>query len=343
MKRLYIVLMAMALLTGCSADTALRNEIVVTALGIHQKNGACTLSVQSVEALKTAASLSEQDDTATAVYEASGDSVSAALLAFLSEAGRETYILQNRILAVSIAQCEALPLSDSVDYLIRNQEGRVLVPVVVCRGDPAELLGISSGNDAIPARYLVGMLEEGAEWGVCIQRDLLDVQRASSGMFDAVLPILSVSDGTPTPDGTALFRDGELVGELTAAQTTGLMLLGNELSRTRYTEGGVTYTLEAVKTKLTVTKDGQRFSYHFAVTGRVQITERQGGAEPTLSVVERFVKGCMDDTLSVLDTLDCDPLGLARKTAQQYTEVTQKTVRSQLKACDKTVSVKLTF
>lgn len=343
MKRLCALLLTFPLLCGCNADTALRGEIVVTALGVHQKDGACVLSVQAVEGLKTASSLSEQDDVATAVYEASGGSVSAALHAFLNEAGRHTYILQNQIVAISTAQCESLSLFDSLDYLIRNGEGRPLVPVVVCRGDPADLLGISSGNDAIPARYVVGMLEEGAAWGVCAARNLLDVRRASSGMLDATLPIVSVSDGTPRLDGTALFGDGAFVGELTAEQTTGLLLLGNEIKQLLYTADGVTYTLGSVTTKLTVRQDGQRFRYAFAVTGRLRVTERQSGKELQASAAERFVKTCMTDALQVLDATDCDPLGLARKTAQQYPDVTQETVRSQLKVCDKTVSVNLKF
>ncbi|MBQ9861051.1 MAG: hypothetical protein IJO75_02200, partial [Clostridia bacterium] len=119
MKRLCALLLFIPLLCGCNADTALRGEIVVTALGIHQQDGACVLSVQAVEGLKTASSLSEQDDTATAVYEATGGSVSAALHAFLNEAGRHAYILQNQIIAVSTAQCESRSLFDGLDYLIR--------------------------------------------------------------------------------------------------------------------------------------------------------------------------------------------------------------------------------
>ncbi len=343
MKRLCTLLLLSLVLCGCNADTALRGEIVVTALGIHQKDGACALSVQAVEGLKTASSLSEQEESATAVYEASGESVSAALHAFLNEAGRRAYILQNQIVAVSTAQCETLSLFDTLDYLIRNGECRPLVPVVICRSDPAALLGISSGNDAIPARYVVGMLEEGAAWGSCAKRDLLDVQRASSGMFDATLPIVTVSDGTPRPDGTALFRNGTLVGELTEEQTTGLLLLGGELENLLYTANGVTYTLESLKTKRTVHKDGPGFRYTFAVTGRVRVTERQSDEEPQPSAVEIFVKTCMADVLQVLDATDCDPLGLARKTAQQYPAVTQETARSQIKDCDKTVSVTLKF
>lgn len=343
MKRLCALFLLIPLLCGCNADTALRGEIVVTALGIHQKNGAHVLSVQAVEGLKTASSLSEQNEAATAVYEASGESVSAALHAFLNEAGRHAYILQNQIVALSIEQCKAQSLFDSLDYFLRNKEGRPLVSTVVCRGDPAELLGISSGNDAIPARYVVGMLEEGAAWGICAKRDLLDVQRASSGMFDVMLPIVAVSDGSPRPDGTALFRDGAFAAELTTEQTTGLLLLGNEIKQLLYTENGITYTLSSVKTKLTVQPDGQRFAYKFAVTGQVHVTERQSNTEPILAAVEGFVKRCMEDTLRVLGETDCDPLGLARKTAQQYPAVTQKTVRSQLKSYDKTVSVEFKF
>ena len=240
MKRLCALMLLLPLFCGCRADTALRGEVVVTALGIHQKNGTCALSVQAIDGLKTASGLSEQNEAATAVYGASGNSVAAALHAFLNETGRRAYILHNQIVAVSTAQCEAHSLFDSLDYLIRNGEGRASVPMVVCRGDPADLLGISSGNDAIPARYVVGLLEEGAAWGVCVKRDLLDVERAASGMYDVTLPIVAVADGTPALDGTALFRGGEFVGELTREQTTGFLLLGDELRQLLYTQNSVT-------------------------------------------------------------------------------------------------------
>lgn len=341
MKRLCAMILLTVLLTGCNTTTALRDEIVVTALGIHQKNGVCTLSVQSVEALKTASSLSEQEDTATAVYEASGKSVSAALHAFLNETGRETYILQNRILALSTEQCAAQSLYDSLDYFIRSEEGHSQTPVVVFRGDPSKLLGVSSGNDAIPARYLVGILRESADGGIGIYRDLLDIRRSASGMLDAALPILSMADDIPVPDGTALFRGGNLVGELNKAQTVGLLLLGDELRRTLYSANGVTYELESVKTKLTVERDGQQFAYHFAVTGKAQVVEQKSGSTVRVSDVETYLIDCMQSALRVLDSTECDPLGLARKTAQQYTAIPQKTVSSHLSRCDKTVSVTL--
>ena len=103
----------------------------------------------------------------------------------------------------------------------------------------------------------------------------------------------------------------------------------------------MTYTLESVKTKLTVREDGQDFKYAFAVTGQVHVTERQSGKEPQPSAAADFVKACMTDALQVLDATDCDPLGLARTTAQQYLTVTQETARSQLSGCDKAVSVNL--
>ena len=343
MKRLCAVILLMTFLTGCNNTMALRDEIVVEALGIHQKDGACTLSIQAVEALKVASGLSEQDDAATAVYEASGESLSAALHAFLNEAGRETYILQNRIVAVSTEQCKTQSLFDTLNYLIRSEEGHPQVSVAVCRGDPKDLLSVSSANDAIPARYLVGLLRESAEWGLAIHRRLLDVQRAASGMVDLALPILRVSDGTPETDGVALFHDGEFVGELDKTETLGLALLLDELSHALYVADGVTYTLESLKTKLTVERDGQRFAYRFSVTGQVRVTEQTSKSEVRLSAMEDYVRSCMTDALRVLDSTDCDPLGLARKTAQADTSITQETARSQLKECDKTVSVNLKF
>ncbi len=338
---LTVLLTVVGLAASCGSQTALRDRIAVTAIGIDGAAGAYTVSVQAIEALKTAAGLSEQNESATAVYTASGASVSAALDAFLDEAGRKAYILQNRLTVVSETACQSGSLLDTLDYLIRHAEGRAQVPVAVCRGEPTALLDMKTDSDAIAASYPVGILSEGAKNGLCVRSTVWDIQCAASGMTDLALPILSMRGERPRVDGTMLFQNGMAAGELTTEETLGLSLLTGQTEEVRCVSDGITYAVEALRCRTEVQRDGDRFAFRFAVSGTASVIENQGDTEPQAAVVERFLEERIRAALAKLDAVDCDPLGLARRAAQHDPAVTQKTARSQLAACDKAVSVRL--
>ncbi len=326
------------LLSGCRSEAAVAEQVIVTGLGIDRCDGEYVLSIQAVEALKTSGSLSEQSDTATAVYTAQGASVAQALQAFLNETGKSTYILQNQVIVISLEQCRAESVFTALDYFVRNQEGRALVDLVVCRGDPAALLDITTGSDAIPAEYVSQLLEEGQRWGRCVEARLLDAERASSGMYDIALPILEVRDGTPQLSGTALFRDGELAGELTVRETTGLLLADDAPEYCLYTLDDVTLRCEDIRTQLTVQPRGSGWAYHFTVNATVRMVEEgkalsSADKRALLKRLEETVQVDMQEVLTkIVHGCGSDPLGLARHTAAQYRGdgVTQQAVRDAL-------------
>ena len=334
---LTVLLTVVGLVPSCGSETALRDRIVVTALGLHGEAGTYTVSVQAIDSLKTASGLSEQSEAATAVYTASGGSLSAALDAFLEEAGRETYILQNRLITVSDALCRQTSLFDTMDYLIRHADSRSRVSVAVCRGDPVAILDSPSGNDAIPAYYPVGILQEGAANGQCVMSTLLDVRRAVSGMADITLPIFKVTNKRPVPDGTLLFRDGVAVGELNVRETKGLSLLMGQAETLLAVIDGVTYAVTSPHVEVDVTENGTQHAYTFTVSGEAEAVETRNGASPDVTALTRYLTAIVTDTLRALDAFDCDALGLARLTAVRDRTVTQKTARSQLHTCEKAV------
>lgn len=98
--------------------------MVVTAIGIDDKEGECGVSIQAIEVLKTSGSLTEQEKNATSVYTVEGQSVAGALKAFVADSGRSTYILHNKVIALGLTQIEKAPLETLLDYFIRNHEGR---------------------------------------------------------------------------------------------------------------------------------------------------------------------------------------------------------------------------
>lgn len=341
MKRLLCAVILIAvLLSGCQPESEVGEQVIVTGLGIDGRDGRWTLSIQAVEALRTAGSLSEQSEAATAVYTADGESVAGALQAFLNETGKRTYILQNQIIVLSLEHCRDNNLFQILDYFIRNQEGRSLVDLVVCRGDPAALLDITTGSDAIPAEYVSQLLEEGSRYAQCVTTHLLDAERALSGMYDAALPLLEVVDGTPRLSGTALFCHGVLVGELTMQETTGLLLAAGESEHCLYTLDNTTFRLEEIKTTLTIRPSGEGWHYDIQVSAVSRVIEEgevPGSLNPSelplLRRVEEAVASNIEAALTrAVKELNSDPLGLARRTAADYRNdgVTQRAVRASL-------------
>ena len=96
---LLALVIGFALLPSCREKSKINNQIVVTAIGVDAAaDGLCKLSIQAIETLKTSGSLSEQNENATRLYEIEAPSVAAALEAFVTTAGRTTYILHNRVI-----------------------------------------------------------------------------------------------------------------------------------------------------------------------------------------------------------------------------------------------------
>lgn len=314
-----------ALLPSCREKPAISNQVIVTAIGMDKEGESVRLSIQAVEALKTAGSLSEQTENATAVYHADGPSVAQALQAFLNETGRSTYILHNQIIALSLSAYTDSSLFDSLDYFVRNLEGRSLVNLVMCRQDPSQLLGIQSGNDAIPSEYVSQLLKEGSQWGLALPSRLLDAQRSSGGTYDLLIPIITMEDNTPRLDGTAVFREGYLAGELNEKYTTGLLFAADEIDRCLYTVEGLTFRITEAHTSLDIRPQGEAFAYQFHVSGKADIVETAAGERFSDAEKERLTTALEQrlcaDTLGALRqtmvTLGSDPLALARRTAKQ--------------------------
>jgi Ger(x)C family germination protein len=337
---------ASTLLPSCREKPAISNQVIVTAIGMEQQGDTYRLSIQAVEALKTAGSLSEQSENATAVYRTEGNSVAQALQEFLNETGRSTYILHNQIISLGLEQYRERSLFDSLDYFVRNLEGRSLVNLVICRGDPSALLEIQSGNDAIPSEYVSQLLKEGASWGITKNARLLDAQRASGGMYDLFLPIVTVEDETPRLDGTALFRDGYLVGELNTAQTMGLLFAADEIEKCLYTVEGVTFRITDSRSRLDIRPIQEGFQYTFDISGKADIVETRHGEtissdkkEELTALLEKRI--CEDvETAVKLAVMEygCDPLALARQTAKQQEGVTQRQAEELLKQGEYTVT-----
>ncbi len=285
---LVAVLLGIVMLPSCREKSQINNRVVVTAVGIDRAEGeeGCSLSLQAIEALKISGSLTNQENNATGLYETDGSSVAAAMKSFVTQTGRNTYLLQNRAIVISLDQLKEQSLQATLDYFLRNYESRPGVYLAVSRDSPAEVLGITTSSYTIPAEYLATLLREGQRWGYSASATLLDAERSFSGMFDAYLPIVRVEgegdDAAIVMDGTAIFRQGEYVGELDSSETRGLLFVQNELERGTLTvkgEGGIPVTAELKKshTSVTVEREGDAAAFTIRISARAEIAEEADG------------------------------------------------------------------
>ena len=317
---LFFLIIAIALLPSCREKTQINNRMVVTAIGIDEKEEGCGISIQAIEVLKTSGSLTEQEKNATSVYTAEGQSVAGALKAFVADSGRSTYILHNKVIALGLSQIEKTPLETLLDYFIRNHEGRPLVDMVVCRGEASKLLEVPSESAAIPAEHLARLLEEGYEWGYAVRTRLLDVEGEEEHMRIHL-------------DGTALFRSGAFAGELDESETRGLLYARGDFRKGLYVlpaagrpEGErITLSVQNASTKVEVEPQGDTAHYRFQITCEAEILEEFLTGHLTTDEIhqaERQLAGVIREeterALAVSTGYGCDAVGLGRLTQKRY-------------------------
>lgn len=332
------------LLLGWRQDSVVRNRRVITAVGLSGDTQNYSVSVQAIEALKTAGNLSEQGETATDVYTSDGQTVAAAFQNFLNTSGNRAYVLQNQLLVISEELCRHRSLFVMLDYFMRNSESNPSVKVVVFRGEPADLLAVTSGSEAIAATALTQLVEEGNQWGLCFDSTLLDVERAFSGMRDVALPLVELREKTPALCGTALFSNGKWAGTLNLSQTTGILAAGNMLQKVVWNTNGTAFSLESVKTRLQMDKQDTTMKYTFSLSGTAKLLEETTALtaekrEAWLQQTAKELEQNMQESLRITDNVRCDVLGLTRRAQQRCPNETIPFFED----CPKEIKVSLRF
>ncbi len=311
------------LLMGWKQDSVVHNRRVVTAVGLGGDATQYVVSVQAVEALKTAGNLTEQNESATAVYSAQGETVAQGFQQFLKTSGNRAYVLQNQMLVIGEELCRTRSLFTLLDYFMRTSESNGSVKVLVFRGDPADLLAVASGSEPIAATAISNLIDEGKQWGLCFDTTLLDVERAFSGMLDAALPLVELRDNAPQLAGTVLFRNGQWAGTLDTETTTGLLAAGDRLRRCVWETRGVAFDLESLKTELKIQKENDMLRFSFMLSGKARILEEttpinEEQRQLFLQQVAKQLQEKMMQALQEADRYRSNPLGLAKRALQAY-------------------------
>lgn len=124
-------------------------------------------------------------------------------------------------------------LANDLDFFLRDNEIRINIPVAMADTTAAEVLGVSSQMNRVPAANLKVVLEDQSLLSEGREVVLLDLAKGLLSETSAqVLPVLRVVQNNGIPvvaaEGMAVLRKGRLVGELNSMEARGVSwVIGN--------------------------------------------------------------------------------------------------------------------
>ncbi|WP_099204313.1 Ger(x)C family spore germination protein [Scatolibacter rhodanostii] len=165
----------------------------------------------------------------------SANSMLPSVRAMTHSQSRKLYFAHNEILIFSdeLAKTNIL---DPMDPFTRDYETRMDVQMMISRGKAAEILDQNNELEKLPALYISGMIKNqkyNSETVIVTLRDfLIATLSESAAPIAPIIEIFEEDDGNKLLrlDGTAVFQDGKMIGELDQKETKGLLFVLNQSS-----------------------------------------------------------------------------------------------------------------
>ncbi|HWS29227.1 MAG TPA: Ger(x)C family spore germination protein [Clostridia bacterium] len=119
-------------------------------------------------------------------------------------------------------------IAEGLDAFTRDYEGRLNVYLLIARGEASEILNEDVTLEKAPAFHIAGMMEgqkANSETVVVTLRDFVIATLSESTAPVAPMVGLYEAEGKKYAklEGTAVFKQGKMIGELDTAQTRGLL------------------------------------------------------------------------------------------------------------------------
>ncbi|RAV03473.1 Ger(x)C family spore germination protein [Paenibacillus sp. YN15] len=226
-------------LTGCWSQRELSNIAIVVGTGLDTSNqpDSLKLTAQVVKASEMGSSASSQGSrTSEKAYvniSYADQSVLSAVRGVTHMQNRRLYFSHNKVLIFS-SDLAKLDMAEGLDAFTRDYEGRMDVQLLISRGKASKILEEEADLEKVPALHLYAMMENqklNSETVVITLRDFVIATMSDSR--SPVAPIIKLYKSEEGKnkvklDGTAVFKQGKMIGELDVAQTRGLLWVTNK-------------------------------------------------------------------------------------------------------------------
>lgn len=254
---------------------------------------------------------------------------------------RRLYFSHNEVLIFS-SDLAKLDMAEGLDAFTRDYEARMNIYILISKGKASEILEEDVELEKLPALHISGMMENqkaNSETAVVTLRDFTIATLSGSTAPVAPMVELYESEGKKYAqlNGTAVFKQGKMIGELDKTQTRGLLWVTNKAKSgvmTVDTQWGQVIleilhsnsSLKPVKTEdgtirmeLTVNEDG-------AVESN-ETNENMSSLENVEMLKERMketIRLEIEDTLEQARTLSADIFGFGEAIRRKYPKEWEK-------------------
>ena len=320
--------------------------VLGTGLDVGNQPDTLELTAQVVRAGKMKSGGSSPDDDAAAEkafvnMQSTDKSVLAAVRGISHMANRRLYFPHNQVLIFS-SELAKQDIAEGLDAFLRDYEARMNVHILVSKGKASEVLEEECELEKIPSVHISGMIENQESNSETVIVTLRDFAIAMlSGSTAPVAPMIEVHESGGKKrgklEGTAVFKDGKMVGELDRMQTRGLMFVTGKAKSSAITVdtkwGQVVLEMVHSKTSLKPVKaeDGSiRMELKINENGAIESNEttedmsRLENLELLKKLGQEAIRSDIERALSQARSLSADVFGFGEAIRREYPEEWEK-------------------
>lgn len=270
------------------AGTELSDLMIIQGIGIDVTNSGYKVTV---EILNNEQSGSPSGDSSaenkTKIYNATGESVAAALMELTTKSGNKPFYAQNRVIVLGETTAQR-NMGDVLDFFERNYDSRASQLLCVAKGGKAEeVIRAKLLNDTVKSKILEKMLESSYEQSLVPRVRIIDaVNTMKDDTTFLCIPAVSVQKNGENQDfsldGCALFdKDESFCMYLSSGDAKGLAFLDNNI-REGFISADLpngqkaTFVLIKGKTHYKILKENGRLHYKLNIDVVCDLEEVEG-------------------------------------------------------------------
>jgi len=320
--------------------------VLGTGLDVGNQPDTLELTAQVVRAGEMKSGGSSPDGSASAEkafvnMQGTDKSVLAAVRGISHMANRRLYFPHNQVLIFS-SELAKQDIAEGLDAFLRDYEARMNVHILVSKGKASEVLEEECELEKIPSVHISGMIENqepNSETVIVTRRDF--ALAMLSGSTAPVAPMIEVHESGGKKrgklEGTAVFKDGKMVGELDGMQTRGLMFATGKAKSSVITVdtkwGQVVLEMVHSRTSLEPVKaeDGSiRIELKINENGAIESNEttedmsRLENLELLKKLGQEAIRSDVESALSQARSLSADVFGFGEAIRREYPEEWEK-------------------
>jgi len=324
LKKIFILISIIFLLTGCYDNIELDDLAIITGVGIDYKNNKFKLTYEILSDTKT------EDNTALLSYTVSGSgkTISEAFINTNYKVSKKAYFAHLKVLVLSESIING-HFEDITDYILRDTNIRSEFKLVVANNtSPDKILKNNSENHPVVSEVIVNLIDnEKYNNNLVIGETFKQiVAKIISNNYDIILNTVSIKDKQITIDNSYIFKNYDYQNTLSKKDSALYNLLTKDIKSMEFDKnfekGNVTITITKSKPSIEVT--GSKIKINCDLEGKILENNAKFNLKDTddyKMLNHKFSKIIKKDIISFIELLqenESDILGLQEIYYKQF-------------------------